>query len=149
MRIDEEIKQKKFVSPIQKAHLNVMFTSNWIIGTTKGILKPFGITHQQYNVLRILKGRSPEYCTADDVKSVMLDKSPDLTRLLDRLIDKGFVNRRVCEENRRKLDIGITANGKKLLIKIGPKIKSHHDKANVLTNNEAEELSRILDKLRG
>ena len=149
MKIEEEIKQKKFESNYQKAHLNIFFTANWLMDRSKIIFKNFGITPQQYNVLRILKGKHPECCAAGDIKEVMLDKSPDLTRLIDRLMEKGYVTRGVCVENRRKLDIEITDKGLALIKEISPKLKIKFEQMNNITNKEAIELSRILDKLRG
>ena len=149
MRLEEEIKQTKFVSPLQKAHLNTMFTANWIMDIAKEVLKPFGITHQQYNVLRILMGRKQVPCSGDSIKEVMLDKNPDLTRLLDRLIDRRFVSRKICEENRRKMDISITDKGVVLLDSIGPRLGVKHKRMKNITDEEATELSRILDKMRG
>ena len=122
MKIEEELKQK-FVSVHQRAHLNIMYTGNWLVDNTLKVLKPLGITHQQYNVLKILKGKYPESCAACDIKEVMLDKGSDLTRLIDRLITKGVVTRTVCEENRRKLDIGLTEKGLALVKMIEPKMK--------------------------
>jgi len=148
MRIEEEIRQKKFVNNHQKANLNILFTANWVIGTIKETLKPFGITHQQFNVLRILKGKQPESCSADEIKRVMLDKSPDLTRLIDRLVDKGYVTRVVNTKNRRKLDIAIKDQGSALLEEIGPEVKKEMVRLKGITDKEARELSRILDKMR-
>jgi len=149
LKIEEEIKQKRFTSVHQVAHLNTMFTANWLVSLAKVALKPFGVTHQQYNVLRILQGKKQFPCSADSIKEVMIDKSPDLTRLLDRLIDKGYVSRSVCEANRRKLDIVITERGMALLKRIKPKIAAYFRQAKKITDQEAIELSRILDKMRG
>lgn len=148
MKIEDAINKRNFINAQHKAHLNIMFTSNWLIGISKEVLKPFGITHQQFSVLKVLEGRHPGYCSADSIKEVMLDKSPDLTRLMDRLIGKGFVTRGVCEENRRKLDIGITDNGMALIKDIDPKMSKRHLQKKFITDKEATELSRILDKMR-
>ncbi|NQY10265.1 MAG: MarR family transcriptional regulator [Flavobacteriales bacterium] len=149
MRIEDELKQEKFKSPHQKAYLNLMFTYKFIESQSKKTLKPFDVTSQQYNVLRILKGKYPTLRSAEEIKDVMIDKSPDLTRLLDRLIDKGFVTREVCKENRRKLDIGITKKGLKQIDKMEPTLMAYHEESKKITKKEAEELSRILDKMRG
>lgn len=149
MEIEKELKQQKFANSHLKAHINIIFTANWLNNKTKVVLKPFGITPQQYNVLRILKGKHPVYCAADDIKEVMIDKNPDLTRLIDRLIEKGYVTRNVCEENRRKLDISITQQGLALVKQIGPKLKKQFMTLAKITEKEANELSRILDKMRG
>ena len=112
-------------------------------------MNPFGITPQQYNVLRILKGKFPGYCSADEIKEVMIDNSPDLTRLIDRMMEKGYVTREVCEENRRKLEIGITEKGLKLISNMEPELQALGKQLSRISSAEANELSRILDKMRG
>lgn len=149
MLFRDTIKQKKFKSNYQMAVLNIFYTRNWLHDSLSPILKEAGITPQQFNVLRILKGSHPDACSAQDIKEVMLDKSPDLTRLLDRLIEKGYIAREICEGNRRKLDIMITETGTKLLDMVNPQLE-HMDNENKrkITDSEATELSRILDKIR-
>ena len=149
MEFGKEIKQKKFESEFHKAHLNLMYTSNWFQTKSKQFIKPYAITFQQFNVLRILKGKHPDSCSAGEILEVMIDKSPDLTRLVDRLIAKDYVSRCVCPDNRRKLDIVISNKGIALLNEINPVIKFEFEKLNNITKKEATELSRILDKLRG
>ncbi len=149
MKIEEELRQKKFSSKRQMSHLNIMFTANWLVDQVEEVVKCFGITHQQYNVLRILKGKHPGCCAAGDIREVMIDKSPDLTRLIDRLVNKTFVTRRECVENRRKLDIAITDKGLALLEKIVPTLSKQLIGQTNITDQEANELNRILDKMRG
>ena len=149
MKIEEELRQKKFASKRQMARLNIMFTANWLVDQVEEVVKSFGITHQQYNVLRILKGKHPDCCAVCDIREVMIDKSPDLTRLIDRLMNKAYVTRRECVENRRKLDIAITDKGLALLEKIGPTLNKQFIGQTKITNQEANELNRILDKIRG
>lgn len=149
MKIGEEINQKKFESNFHMAHLNLMYTYNWFQDKTKDIMKSYEITSQQYNVLRILRGKGKESCSAGEIKNVMIDKSPDLTRLIDRLIAKDYVSRCVCPDNRRKLDIMITDKGLKLLKKMDPSLKEFSENLNKISDKEAIELSRILDKMRG
>lgn len=147
--IEQEIQQKRFESEHQRAIINIMYTNNWLVNQMKPMLKPFGITHQQYNVLRILNGKYPQACSSTAIKKVMLDKTPDLTRLIDRLLQKELVSRKVCPANRRKLDISITAKGRELLSHIRPELQKYFDQFLRITSDEASELSRILDKLRG
>jgi DNA-binding MarR family transcriptional regulator len=149
MRIEDEIKQKKFKDAHQKAFLNLLFTSKFLEKKNNNVMKAYGVTMQQYNVLRILKGKHPTLRSAEEIKEVMIDKSPDLTRLIDRLIKKGFVTREVCKENRRKLDIGITKKGLAQIAKMEPTMATFHKDLKKITKKEAEELSRILDKMRG
>lgn len=149
MRINDEIKQKEFKSPFQKAVINLFFTESWVQNKFKSFFKEFGITSQQYNVLRILKGHYPDSYTAGQIKEVMLDKTPDLTRLLDRLQAKNLVDRKICEWNRRQLEIVITDQGIGLLNSIGPVQDNLMSNLNNLSDPEAEQLSDLLDKLRG
>lgn len=149
MRIDDEIKQKQFKSPFQKAIINLFFTESWVQNKFKTFFKQFGITSQQYNVLRILKGHHPNSYTAGQIKEVMVDKTPDLTRLLDRLQAKKLVGRKICEWNRRQLEIVITPEGLDLLDSIGPIQDNLMTDINNLSDQEAEQLSQLLDKLRG
>jgi DNA-binding MarR family transcriptional regulator len=150
MKLEEEIKQEKFESVYQKAVINVVFTSNWLQHQLNLVLKPFFITSQQYNVLRILKGKHPSCCNVGYIKQVMLDKTPDVTRLIDRLEQKGLAHRSTNSKNRRLMDVRITDEGVALLNQIKPMMNSlFNDYRNNLTETEAETLSSLLDKLRG
>ena len=102
MKIEDAIKQKKFDSPLHKATLNLMYTANWLHGEFRDLFKAFDITHQQYNVLRILRGKYPECVNPTEIKEVMLDKNPDITRLCDRLLTMGLINRAIDKMNRRR-----------------------------------------------
>ena len=148
MGIHEEIKQKKFRSPQQEMFVNIVYTANWLDGEMRKLFKPFGITQQQYNVLRILRGSHPEPLSAMNIKSRMIDRSPDLTRLIDRLLEKGLVNRRTCPDNRRQVEIGIEEKGIKLIEEIDPALISTMSAFGVVDDDEALHLSRTLDKLR-
>ncbi len=149
MKIEEEIKQKAFKSNFQKAFINIMFTESWLRNENKKFFKAFDITAQQFNVLRILRGKHPETLSAGEVKSVMIDKTPDLTRLLDRLQKKGLITRKMDSLNRRLLCIGISKAGLDLLAEITPIIEAQMQALNRLTEEEAQQLSDLLDKFRG
>ena len=149
MKIGEEINQKEFKNNFQKAFINLEYTYNWLKDKNKGVFKPFGITLQQYNVLRILRGAYPEVRSAGEIKKVILDKSPDLTRLMDRLVIKKLVERQLCPENRRKIEIKINEKGLKLLEKMDPVTEYSEKIMQLLSEKEANQLSDLLDKLRG
>ena len=149
MKIEEEIKQKKFDSPQAKAWINLIYTSNRLADSSNNIFKEFDLTSQQYNVLRILKGRLPHNASCSSVKEVMLDKNPDLTRLCDRLITKGLIIRETDDQNRRQVNLKITEQGIELLDKIKPLIKENNKRLENLSDAEAELLSDLLDKFRG
>ena len=120
MTLEEAIKQKRFESPQIKAMLNIMYTANWLMGEFRDVYKPFGITPQQYNVLRILRGKHPESINPSEIKEVMIDKNPDITRLCDRLLAMGLIGRSIDSDNRRKMNIVITDQGLHLLAQIQP-----------------------------
>ena len=149
MRIEDAIRQSSFKSSHQKALINLMYTSNVLRNRQSEIFKPFGLAPQHYNVLRILRGSHPKPKSAGDIKAVMLDKSPDLTRIIDKLEKAGWVSRKTCEGNRRKVDIGITSKGLDLLKEIDPVIQQFETESLILTEEEGETLSFLLDKIRG
>ncbi|HRJ29056.1 MAG TPA: MarR family transcriptional regulator [Cyclobacteriaceae bacterium] len=148
MKIEDEIKQNKFISSHQKAVINLLFTSNWLVNKQHDYFKPFGITGQQFNVLRILKGQYPKSISAKEIKSRMLDKNSDISRLLDRLISKKLIEKKSCPKDKRATDVFITENGLSLLKEISSKQKDI-DQVLTLTDDEAEQLSNLLDKSRG
>lgn len=147
MKIENAIKQKKFESPLQKAIINLFYTYNWIDNIQKELFQQYDVTPQQYNILRILKGKYPNSLSASEIKEVMIDKNPDLTRLCDRLIAKQLIEREYNEFNRRQVLIKITKKGIELIDKMSPEIKKRAKVFN-LTDKEAETLSNLLDKLR-
>ncbi len=149
LKLEDAIKQKKFESPQVKAMLNIMYTSNWLIGEFRDIYKPYGITPQQYNVLRILRGKHPESVNPSEIKEVMLDKNPDITRLCDRLLAMGLIGRSINSENRRKMNIVITAQGLELLNQIAPLLLDRQQLILKRANIDFELLSDLLDDLRG
>lgn len=149
MNILQEINQKSFKTNTEKAMVNLLFTYNWHRDYYKDVYKAYGIKSQHYNVLRILRGKNPDPCSPGEIKQVMLDKSPDLTRLLDKLVDMDLVQRNLCQENRRMMDVYITSEGEKTLNEIEIKYKSVNNKRkSKFTEEDAARLSDLLDKFR-
>ena len=148
MTIEEEIKQNKFKSTHQKALLNLLFTANWIQNKQKELFEPFGITGQQYNILRILRGRHPQPIPAVEIKSRMLDKNSDVSRLLVRLTGKKLVKKNQCRNDKRASDICITESGLTLLNRLDPLINRADSQFINLSNQEVKHLSDLLDKAR-
>ncbi len=147
--IEEEIKQqKKFDNEHQKAAVNLMFTSNWLYNSNASRLKKHDITPEQFNVLRILRGSYPKPLMLGEITCRMLDKSSNATRLVEKLRQKGYVEREQCETNRRQVDIVITEKGLSLLTKIDNEAEEWNNSIKTITKAEAQELNRILDKLR-
>src|ERR1051325_743233 len=113
MKIEDEIKQSKFKNPFQKVAINLQFTANWLAANNNDFFKSFGITMQQFNILRILRGQNPNSISAAEIKQRMLDRNSDVSRLLDRLIEKKLVIKTQCESDKRATDVVITPNGLK------------------------------------
>ncbi len=148
--IEKEINQTKNFDDVRiKAFVNVVFTYNYLLKENKFLQNKFDSSIQQFNVLKIIKGKHPEPITPGKIKEVMIEKAPDLTRLIDRLVKKGLVKRWKSEENRRQININLTEAGIELVDKMTPQVSSHFtDKFSNLTNEEAEQLSSLLDKIR-
>lgn len=148
MRIEEEIKQKKFRNPYHKAALNILFTSSWINGKNTVLLKPYAISGQQYNVLRIVRGTSPKPASVTMIQERMLDKNSNASRLVDKLVASELVERLVCPTDRRQVEISITEKGMLVLEEIDLKMDKTENHLNKLSPDEAMMLSYLLDKLR-
>lgn len=149
MRLEDEIKQHKFKSPFHKAMLNIRFTGSWLHINTTRLLKPYGISEEQFNVLRILKGQYPNPSPLQLIAERMLNRMSNTTRLVEKLRQQELVTRKTCVNNRRKVDILITEKGLELLNEIQPLIDDQTEQIGTISAEEAEELNRILDKLRG
>jgi DNA-binding MarR family transcriptional regulator len=128
-----------------KALLNLIYTANWINSEQNSFFKPYGISPQQYNILRILRGAG-EAITVQTIKDRMLERAPNATRFMDKLCAKDLICRIPCPEDRRVVHIDITKPGLKLLKKIDGEFKE--DILENLTMKEAKILSDLLDKIR-
>lgn len=148
MSLEEDIKQDKFQSEQHKAAINIMFTSSWLHSMNASYLKKFDITPEQFNVLRILRGSHPKKLMLSEITGRMIDKNSNCTRLVEKLRQKHFVQREICETNRRQVDISITEKGLVLLKKIDADSSLLKEAMDNLTRQEAKELNRLLDKLR-
>ena len=137
--------RSRFESNRVKAFLNLIYTANWIASQQNTFFKPYGISPQQYNILRILRGASAPL-KVQTIKERMLERAPNATRLMDKLCDKSFIKRFNCEEDRRVVKIEITDSGLSLLELIDKEMKN--DYLDNLTEEEAGVLSDLLDKIR-
>lgn len=145
-RIEDEIRQSKFSSARQKAVVNLIYTSNWLQANQQEFFKGFGITGQQFNILRILKGQYPKTLSGTEIKGRMLDRNSDVSRLLDRLAAKKLITKNTCPNDKRAWDVMITDTGLALLKQIGK--MERQDSMLCLTEDEAIALSDLLDKAR-
>jgi DNA-binding MarR family transcriptional regulator len=147
MKAEESIKQDKCENELAKVVVNVLFTSAWLSAKLNTVLKPYKISLQQYNVLRILKGQYPCPAMLGMIQERMIDKMSNATRLVDKLMDKGLVSRGQCQSNRRQVDILITEKGLDLLKQMEKQVlKVDQDLA--VSPEEAIALNRLLEKLR-
>jgi DNA-binding MarR family transcriptional regulator len=150
MTIEEEIQQRRFKDVYQKAHINVLFTSSWLHQQVHGALKPFRISWQQYNILRILRGMAPKPASVKTLGLRMIDKTSNASRLVDKLDGKGLVERRTCAKDRRRLDIFISPKGRDLLERCSRVVEKRlEEQLGNLSPAEADTLNRLLDKMRG
>jgi DNA-binding MarR family transcriptional regulator len=129
--------------------LNILFTSNWITSINTDRLKKHKITPPQYNILRILRGQHPKPATVNLLIERMLDKMSNASRLVDRLKEKGMVDRTINAIDRRACDVKISKKGLDLLTKIDKEQEEWEESYTNITKVEAKELNRLLDKLRG
>lgn len=148
MRIEEEINQKKFNNEFQKATVNLIYTNNWLTTKQKRFLGEYGITLQQFNVLRILRGQNPESISTSAIRDRMLDRSSDASRIVDRIHKQGLVQKKVCPTDKRLVDVKISSKGLKLLEKIDERAEELESALGKLNVEEAKELNRLLDKMR-
>jgi len=132
------------------AYFNLLKTGSWLEERIKKALRPFGLTHAQLNALYILFENDPKPVSASQLKEKILVNNPDVTRLLDRLVNKGYVHRETCSENRRKIDVSLTESGRLLFIEAHQSAReavgNFFEKQ--ITEDEARELRRIMHKLR-
>ncbi len=129
--------------------LNVMVTSSWILSKLSAEMAPFGVTPAQYNVLRILRGSHPTKMPCSEIGNRLLDRTPDVTRLLNRLEKVGLVSRERASYDRRVVQVGITDEGRELLKRLDPAVAAcQDDVAAGLNDDELKLLSGLLDRMR-
>ena len=149
MKIEEEIKQSKFRNAHQKAVINLLYTANWLLDKNASFFKEFGITNQQFNILRILRGQHPKKISGSEIKSRMIDKNSDVSRLLDRLLAKKLIEKTPCPNDKRAADVMISASGLAMLKSIDEKMDATDLEILKITPREAEQLNALLDQCRG
>lgn len=147
--LEDILKTSAPLSPSKKTVLNITYSSIWMRDAVASVLKPFDISIEQFNVLRILRGQKGNPTNLQDIQDRMISKMSNTTRLVDKLILKGYVERFTCEKNRRKVEIFITDEGLKMLKKIDPIIESVEiDITSGLNQKELETLNFLLTKIR-
>lgn len=149
MTLAELIQQSEFESPALESLLNVVVTASWMNGEMNAALSPHGITQAQYNVLRILRGQHPKCYTCSDIGSRLLDRTPDVTRLLVRLEQRGLIERERAEYDRRVVEVTISEAGLALLAELDAPVREATRRiGRHLSDDEHRQLSALLERLR-
>jgi DNA-binding MarR family transcriptional regulator len=148
MELELELQQKRFESQWHKLALNVLFTAGWLNGLTIRHLKPFGLSPQQYNVLRILRGKQGQAVSAQTIAERMIDRSSNVTRLIEKLRLKKWVTRAENPEDRRCVHVAITPEGMHLLAQVDALAPTVHPWTQGISEAEAKLVNGILDRWR-
>ncbi|MFN8166389.1 MAG: MarR family winged helix-turn-helix transcriptional regulator [Bacteroidia bacterium] len=148
MSLEQEINQKKFRNESHKLVVNIIYTYNWLNGRQFQFMKQFGITGQQFNVLRILRGQNMQPASIKLIRERMLDKMSDASRIVEKLRLKGLVERHICAHDRRACQVFITQKGMDLLSEIDKKDNLSDAMVSGLTIDEQKQLNTLLDKMR-
>jgi DNA-binding MarR family transcriptional regulator len=148
MKLEKAIKQEKFKTEDERLVINMVYTSGWLNAEQARYFKQFGISPEQYNVLRILRGQQPNPASVSLIQERMLDKMSNASRLIEKLKQKEFVDRKACPNDRRQVDVKITDKGMKLLAQIDSEADLMHAICKSLTQQEKETLNTLLDKFR-
>ncbi len=149
MRIDDEIQSTNFEDNYHKVAININYTSGWLGNYFRCHFDKHNLTQQQFNILRILRWQYPKPATINLLKERMIDKMSDASRIVDRLIQKELVSRCTNNKDRRAVDIRISELGLQTLAKMDEEFKTREVLKNNLSEEEAGQLSDLLDKLRG
>lgn len=147
MTLEKKIQQSKFKTPQHKLAVNLLYTSHLISYLLHQQFKDLEITHQQYNVMRILRGQYPKPCNLKLIKERVIDRMSDASRIIDKLIAKGFAERSECKSDRRNVDLLITQKGLDLLASLDHVDQSFNELFKNLSKEEVSKLNELLDKL--
>lgn len=141
MKLENAIEQYEFPTEQQKLLINLIYTHNWSINKIKAFLSDFDLTVQQFNILRIVRGQRPNPTNMNLLRSRMLDKMSDTSRVVDRLRNKGLLERCKSKSDRRSVDITITEKGLQVLAQVD----QHSDFLNNLFGNLSTEQAKIMN----
>jgi DNA-binding MarR family transcriptional regulator len=145
--VEDIIQQKKFTDDYHRAYVGFAYLYNQIDYIQQQLFKEYGVTPQQYNALRILRGQHPKPATVGLIKERMIDRNSDASRIVERLRKANFVERVTCENDRRAVDVVITEKGLALLKKLDPLVSTINDPLKTLDAAEIAELNAMMDKI--
>jgi DNA-binding MarR family transcriptional regulator len=148
MKLEEAIQSVKFINETQKAGLNIMYTAWWMKTIMSKELKVYGLTLEQYNVLRILKGKSPQEMCVKDIAGRMIEKNSNVPRIIDRLVTKKLVKRTTDQNDKRHTVMTLTETGNHTLTQSTGKLNQLFEKILTIKENEAAQLNELLERVR-
>lgn len=146
--LEQDIGQRQFTSAHQKALINLMYTNNHVVDQMNQVFKQFDISRQQYNVLRILRGQSPDPLSINVIKERMIDRMSDASRIVERLRAKALVERKTNEDDRRAVEIFITEKGLDLLTRMDESVRGFEQMFGLLNEEDAIRFNDFLDRIR-
>ena len=149
MKLEQAIQSTKFTNEIQKSTLNILYTAWWIKTKMSAELKEYGLTHEQYNVLRILKGKFPDQMCVKDIGCRMIEKSSNVPRIIDRLVVKKLVKRAHSPNDGRETVITLTQSGIAILNATTEKVNTLMNEIVCINLQDATIINNLLEKLRG
>ena len=148
VKLEEALKSSKFKNPVQRAGLNVLYTAWWLKTMSSKELKNFDLTHEQYNVLRILKGKHPEKMCVKDIASRMIEKNSNVPRIIDRLESKSLIERGQGEVDGRQTVMALTKTGVTVLENATEALNLIWENVISISEDDANNLNSLLEKLR-
>jgi len=146
--LEQDIQQKKFANEQVKANLNILYTSNWIYNKISSFLKPHNLTHEQFNVLRILRGSHPKSMCQKDILCRMIAANSNVTLIVKKLKTKKLIEVLQSEKDKREYVINITKEGLAILKEMDKIFEEQKSNFNKLSDSEAFHLNALLDKIR-
>jgi DNA-binding MarR family transcriptional regulator len=148
MKIDKELNQEHYANEYIKAVINIRFTASWLDYAMTTMLKPFNLSTQQFNLLRVLSWMD-EPASIRTLTEKMLDRNSNTSRLVDKLVEKGLVERRISDDDRRRVEVSLTAHGSNLVDEANVLLEyAITEKAKVISEADARTLNELLDNLR-
>ncbi len=148
MKLEEALKTDKFLTQKQKAGLNILYTAWWLKTIISSELKILGLTHEQYNVLRILKGKHPQQMCVKDIGSRMIEQNSNVPRIIDRLVTKNLVSRSTSDVDKRETVMTLTTTGIEVLRNATNKMNAKIKTIMTISETEAEGLNSLLERFR-
>jgi DNA-binding MarR family transcriptional regulator len=149
MKIEDAIQQKEFKDPYNKLVVNFLYTHSYIVTVQNALFKPYDLSPEQYNVLRILRGQNGVPATVSSIQDRMLNKMSNASRLVEKLKQKGLVKREECPKDRRQVDVVITLNGLEILKELELKVDESNRSFVHLSTDDVQLMNELLEKMRG